>query len=451
MKRWLPALLLIALCPAALGAAVDDRLKKLGFLVQEGLVESPGFTTEDAAGNRVDAASFRGKLVLLNFWATWCPPCRLEMPAMERLYREFRGKGLEVVAVNFMESPDLVRAFADEQKLTYPMLLDRRADIAEQYGVMRLPVSVLIGRQGEVIAKAIGYKDWYKDDVRELVAALLGDGKIEATAPAEVKAASWSFPDIDPVAFRIGPLSVRWYGLTYLFGFVGGYFIALWLARRRGLGLGSEQLVELISYVAVGVVLGGRLGYVVFYNLSYYLDAPLQVFAFWHGGMSFHGGLLGALLAGWWYVRKQGLPFYPAADCIFAAAPLGLGLGRLGNFINGELYGRPTDVPWAMVFPDGGPLPRHPSQLYEAFLEGAVLLAVLLWLGTRVRTHGVVTWAFIGGYGAVRFMVEFFREPDAHLGLALGLSRGQYLSAVMVVAAAAFLWMLRQGPAKPDR
>ncbi len=454
MKRWLLALLLIALCPDVLGAATDDRLKKLGFLVQEGFVESPGFTTEDAAGNRVDAASFRGKLVLLNFWATWCPPCRLEMPAMERLYQEFRGKGLEVVAVNFMESPDLVRAFADEQKLTYPMLLDRRADIAEQYGVMRLPVSVLIGRKGEVIAKAIGYKDWYKDDVRELVAALLGDGKIESTAAVagrDVQAAPWSFPRIDPVAFRIGPLSVRWYGLMYLFGFAGGYFIALWLARKRGLPLGGDQLVELISYVFIGVVLGGRLGYVIFYNLPYYLASPLQIFAFWHGGMSFHGGLLGALLAGWWYVRKQGLPFYPAADCIIAAAPLGLGLGRLGNFINGELYGRATDVPWAMVFPDGGPLPRHPSQLYEAFLEGAVLLAVLLWLGTRVRTHGVLTWAFIGGYGAVRFLVEFFREPDAHLGLALGLSRGQYLSAVMVVAAAAFLWMRLRGSAKPDR
>ncbi len=138
-------------------------------------MEAPGFITEDAAGTRVVSTSFRGRLVVLNFWATWCPPCRLEMPAMERLYQEFRGKGLEVVAVNFMESPELVRAFAEEQKLTYPMLLDGRAEIAERYGVIRLPETVLIGRKGEVIAKTIGYKDWYKDDVRGLVAALLDD------------------------------------------------------------------------------------------------------------------------------------------------------------------------------------------------------------------------------------------------------------------------------------
>ena len=186
MTRYLLAVLLFALCPAVPGAAEDDRLKKLGFLVQEGLVESPAFSTEDAAGNPVDSTSFRGKLVVLNFWATWCPPCRLEMPAMERLYQEFRGKGLEIVAVNFMESREQVQAFAEEQKLTYPMLLDGKAEIAEQYGVMRLPETVLIGRKGEVLAKSIGYKDWYKDDVRELVAALLGgEGAAQAVAAAE--------------------------------------------------------------------------------------------------------------------------------------------------------------------------------------------------------------------------------------------------------------------------
>ena len=257
----------------------------------------------------------------------------------------------------------------------------------------------------------------------------------------------WTFPNIDPIAFQIGPLAVRWYGLMYIFGFVGGFFIARWLARKRKLAFTNEQLAELISYVAIGVVLGGRLGYVIFYSLPYYLAEPLRIFAFWEGGMSFHGGMLGAMLAGWMWVRNQGLPFYPAADCIFAAAPLGLGLGRLGNFINGELYGRTTEVPWGMVFPGGGPLPRHPSQLYEAFLEGAVLLAFLAWLGLP----GVVTWAFIGGYGAVRFAVEFFREPDAHLGLSWGLSRGQYLSAAMIVAATVFLWMLYKRSAKTAR
>ena len=455
MKYGLFTFLLMALClpAAASGAMEDDRLRKLGFIVQEGFVESPAFATRDAAGNPVDLKSFRGKLVVLNFWATWCPPCRLEMPSMERLYREFRGEGLEVVAVNFMESGELVRAFAEEQNLTYPMLLDRRAEIAERYGVMRLPVTVLIGREGEVIAKAVGYKDWYKDDVRELVAALLGNGKVVRAAAVDGgAAATWTFPNIDPVAFQVGPLAVRWYGLMYLFGFVGGFFVARWLARKRGIRFTTEQLTELISYVAIGVVLGGRLGYVIFYNLPYYLAYPLQVFAFWEGGMSFHGGMLGAMLAGWWWVRSQGRPFYPAADCIFAAAPLGLGLGRVGNFINGELYGRPTEMPWGMVFPGAGPLPRHPSQLYEAFLEGAVLLAVLAWLGSRVKTHGVVTWAFIAGYGLIRFVVEFFREPDAHLGLAWGLSRGQYLSAAMVIAAAvAFFWMRGRHSATPAR
>ena len=185
IRHLLLALFLVVLWPAGLAAVESDRLKKQGFLVQQGLVESPGFSTEDAAGNRVDFASFRGKLVLLNFWATWCPPCRLEMPSMERLYGEFRDKGLEGVAVNFMESGEQVRAFAEEQKLTYPMLLDKEAEIAGRYGVMRLPVSVLIGREGEVIAKAIGFKDWYKDDIRELVAALLGDAKVASAAAAE--------------------------------------------------------------------------------------------------------------------------------------------------------------------------------------------------------------------------------------------------------------------------
>ena len=254
----------------------------------------------------------------------------------------------------------------------------------------------------------------------------------------------WTFPNIDPVALQLGPVAVRWYGLMYLFGFVGGYFVAAWLARRRGLSLGGDKLVELISYVAIGVVLGGRLGYVIFYNLPYYLTNPAQILAVWEGGMSFHGGMLGAVLAGWLYVRQQGIPFYSGSDCIFAAAPLGLGLGRLGNFINGELYGRATEAPWGMVFPGGGPLPRHPSQLYEAFLEGPVLLGVLLWLGTRTRAPGIVTWAFVGGYGIARFLVEFVREPDAHLGLAWGLSRGQYLSAVMIAAAAVFFWVLRK-------
>ena len=175
MKRVLALLSFLVLWPVASPAADPDRLRSLGFIVQEGFVAAPDFATEDAAGNRVSSRSFRGRVVLLNFWATWCPPCRLEMPSMERLYGEFRGQGLEIVAVNFMEPRGLVQAFAREQNLTYPMLLDRRSDIAERYGVLRLPETVVIGRRGEVIAKTTGYKDWYKEDVRELVSALLED------------------------------------------------------------------------------------------------------------------------------------------------------------------------------------------------------------------------------------------------------------------------------------
>lgn len=192
MKRALALLPLLVLCPLAsplASAAADgDRLRNLGFLVQEGVVAAPDFTTEDAAGNRVSSRSFRGRVVLLNFWATWCPPCRLEMPSMERLYGEFRERGLEVVAVNFMEPRELVQAFARERKLTYPMLLDPRSDVAEMYGVMRLPETVVIGRGGEVIAKTTGYKDWYKEDVRELVSALLEDRQPARPAPREAPA-----------------------------------------------------------------------------------------------------------------------------------------------------------------------------------------------------------------------------------------------------------------------
>ena len=188
MNRVLAFLPLLVLCPLASAAADGDRLRNLGFIVQEGVVAAPDFTTEDAAGNRVSSRSFRGRVVLLNFWATWCPPCRLEMPSMERLYGEFREQGLEIVAVNFMEPRELVQDFARERKLTYPMLLDPRSEIAEMYGVMRLPETVVIGRGGEVIAKATGYKDWYKEDVRELVSALLEDRQPVPPAPREAPA-----------------------------------------------------------------------------------------------------------------------------------------------------------------------------------------------------------------------------------------------------------------------
>ncbi len=248
------------------------------------------------------------------------------------------------------------------------------------------------------------------------------------------------FPNIDPVAFQIGPLKVRWYGLMYLFGFVGGYFLVRWLAKKRGAYFPKDALQEMISYLAIGVIVGGRLGYILFYNLSFYFNNLLEVFAVWHGGMSFHGGLLGALLMGWWFTKRRGFSFYPIADLFAVAAPIGLGLGRIGNFINGELYGRPTNVPWAMVFPQGGPVARHPSELYEAFLEGLVLFFILLWLSKRVHPDGVLFWTFVGGYGLARFFVEFFRQPDSQLGLVLGpFSMGQVLSLFMVLLSSVFL------------
>ncbi len=210
MKHCLFASLFMVFClpAAASGAAEDHRLRELGFIVQEGFLEAPAFTTRDAAGNPVDSTSFRGRLVVLNFWATWCPPCRLEMPAMERLYREFRGKGLEVVAVNFMESAERVRAFAEEQNLTYPMLLDGRADIAERYGVRRLPVTMLIGREGELLARSVGYKEWYKDDMRALVAALLGEGQVAQAATGRNGAPSLPGPAVLAVLAAVAGFAV---------------------------------------------------------------------------------------------------------------------------------------------------------------------------------------------------------------------------------------------------
>ena len=223
----------------------------------------------------------------------------------------------------------------------------------------------------------------------------------------------------------------------YVFGFIGGYFLVRWLARKKKVDLPKDVLQELISYLVVGVIVGGRLGYVLFYNLPFYLANPLEIFAVWRGGMSFHGGLMGASLMGWWFTKKHGLSFYRLADLCVVAVPIGLGLGRIGNFINGELYGRPTNVPWAVVFPHGGPVPRHPSQLYEAFLEGVVLFIGLLWLAERVQTEGVLLWSFIGGYGVAGFLVEFFREPDPQLGFVLGpFSMGQILSLAMILTAA---------------
>ncbi|WP_456296153.1 prolipoprotein diacylglyceryl transferase [Vibrio sp. AK197] len=255
------------------------------------------------------------------------------------------------------------------------------------------------------------------------------------------------FPNIDPVLVSIGPLSIRWYGLMYLIGFA----FALWLANRRadkpGSGWTREQVSDLLFAGFLGVVIGGRIGYVLFYNFGLFLEDPLYLFKVWTGGMSFHGGLLGVITAMMLYARKHGRTFFGVADFIAPLVPFGLGMGRLGNFMNGELWGRVTDVPWAIIFPNGGPYPRHPSQLYEFFLEGIVLFMILNIFIRKPRPLGSVSGLFLMGYGTFRFIVEYFREPDAQLGLFGGfISMGQILSLPMVVLGLAMIiWSYRRG------
>lgn len=261
-----------------------------------------------------------------------------------------------------------------------------------------------------------------------------------------------NFPAIDPVFFRLGPLQFRWYGLMYVIGFITSYFIIRNETKRQRLSLNDESVADLIFIMALGVVLGGRLGYVLFYDLSAYLANPSRIFAIWQGGMSFHGGFIGVLLAGSWFARRHQMPFLQLADLVALAAPVGLGLGRIGNFINGELYGRVTTVPWGMIFPDGGPLPRHPSQLYESFLEGVVLFLLVRFASRRFSSIGSATATFIGGYGLFRFIVELFRQPDSQLGLFWNFfSMGQLLSLPLFLAGTAMLiWLNRKKGVKAD-
>ncbi|MFC7408685.1 prolipoprotein diacylglyceryl transferase [Hydrogenophaga atypica] len=260
-------------------------------------------------------------------------------------------------------------------------------------------------------------------------------------------------PQIDPVALQLGPVAIHWYGLTYLAAF--GLF--MWLGTRRlqhppfvSLPQWTRRDVEDILFLGVlGVVLGGRIGYCLFYKPAYYLANPLEILAVWQGGMSFHGGLLGVLLAMVWFARSRQRPWLQVMDFVAPCVPTGLAAGRVGNFINGELWGRVADpsLPWAMVFRGAGDLPRHPSQVYQFLLEG-VLLFVLLWLYARgPRKTGQVSAAFLVGYGSFRFIAEFFREPDAHLGLlGLGLSMGQWLCVPMVLAGLVMgVWASRRG------
>lgn len=261
----------------------------------------------------------------------------------------------------------------------------------------------------------------------------------------ETLLAALSFPAIDPVIVEIGPVAIRWYGLGYVVGILFGWWYSRRLAATPRLWANNEPAMtpldidDFLIWAAVGIVLGGRVGYVLFYDLPRYLAEPLAIFSVWEGGMSFHGGLLGVTFAMILFARKRGINTWSLFDVIAAGVPVGLGLVRCANFINSELWGRTSDVPWAVIFPDGGPLPRHPSQLYEALLEGAVLFAVLAWLvwaRGRLGTPKFVGGAFIAGYGLARIFVEFFREPDAHIGYLAGgwLTMGMVLSLPMVLA-----------------
>ncbi|RHW75375.1 prolipoprotein diacylglyceryl transferase [Colwellia sp. RSH04] len=244
------------------------------------------------------------------------------------------------------------------------------------------------------------------------------------------------FPVIDPVIFSIGPVALRWYGTMYLIGFLAALFIANRAADKSNGLWTREQVSDLLFYGFLGVVLGGRVGYVLFYQFDYFLADPTYLLKIWQGGMSFHGGLLGVITAIFIFARKTNKQFLAVGDFVAPLVPIGLGMGRLGNFINAELWGRQTDVPWAMVFPtDSLQLPRHPSQLYEFFLEGVVLFAILFYISRKPRSLGLASGVFLIGYGVFRSIVEFYREPDAHLGLYFSfISKGQILSIPMILA-----------------
>jgi phosphatidylglycerol:prolipoprotein diacylglycerol transferase len=267
-----------------------------------------------------------------------------------------------------------------------------------------------------------------------------------------------TYPHIDPVIFSLGPLQVRWYGLMYIFGFLAAWLLADYQAKLFNWEQLRKNMDNLNLAIIAGVILGGRLGYVLFYNLSYYLQHPLEILATWQGGMSFHGGCIGVLVGGFIYCRRHQLDFWKVADIYVVTIPIGLGLGRIGNFMNAELYGRITDVAWGMVFPGGGPLPRHPSQLYEALLEGVVLFIILWSLkgkpwqqqekGRTNWPHGTMLALFLILYGIFRSLVEFVREPDPQLGQVLaGMTMGQVLSAVMI-GTGCLLWLWKRNGAE---
>ena len=252
------------------------------------------------------------------------------------------------------------------------------------------------------------------------------------------------YPDINPIAFQLGLIKVHWYGCMYLMGFVSALGLALYRTRQSQQRWNTKQISDLIFYGAVGVIIGGRLGYMIFYNFFNFIVNPLIIFEVWHGGMSFHGGLIGVAIAMWFCSRHVKKQWMDMTDFITPLVPLGLAAGRIGNFINGELWGRVTTVSWGMVFPGDGSFPRHPSQLYEFFLEGVVLFIIVWWFSDKLRPRFAVTSLFLLFYGLFRFIAEFFRQPDPQLGyIAFGwVTMGQLLSFPMIIGGGLGLWWI---------
>ena len=259
-----------------------------------------------------------------------------------------------------------------------------------------------------------------------------------------------TYPLIDPVAVSLGPLKVHWYGLMYLIGIAGAWYLLSKRVSKAHSPIKPEALEDLIFYAAMGVILGGRVGYILFYNFSRFMDDPIMLFRVWEGGMSFHGGLIGVVVAMWISAKKNQCTLFALTDFIAPVVPVGLFAGRIGNFINAELWGRTTDVYWSFVFPGAGPLPRHPSQLYEAALEGLVLFLILWFYSSKPRPYRAVSGMFAMFYGIFRFIVEFYRVPDAHLGyLAMDwLTMGQILSLPMIILGALLIGIAYKAQAK---
>ncbi len=253
-----------------------------------------------------------------------------------------------------------------------------------------------------------------------------------------------TYPDIDPVALDMGLVKIHWYGITYVVGILAAWLLLRYRGKQSHWEFSNEQISDLIFYAMLGIILGGRLGSVIFYNFSYYIQHPIEIFYLQQGGMSFHGGLIGVLVAVWFFAHKINKPFFRVTDFIAPVVPVGLGCGRIGNFINGELWGSPSDLPWAMIFPDpaAGGIARHPSQLYEVLLEGMLLFIILWWFSSKPRPMMAISGLFLLGYGVFRSLVEFVRVPDQHIGYVAfdWLTQGQLLSLPMIILGV--IWML---------